>query len=56
MPISRRALIAACALLLAAPSVVGIVRFDSSAAGAAFHALVLLGGLYLGALALRRSA
>ena len=52
MPTTRRTLLI-CALLLALPSAIGI---RSSPLVVGFHVAVLLGSLYLAALALRRSA
>jgi hypothetical protein len=52
MPTSRRTLLV-CALLLTIPSVLGV---RSSPVGGAIHVLMLLCGLYLAVLALRRRA
>jgi hypothetical protein len=55
VPASRRAVLAICVVLLAAPAVLGIVRFHRSPAAVGFF-LVLLCGPWLAVLALRRRA
>jgi hypothetical protein len=52
---ARRIIILICAGVLATLGVIGIVRFQSSAAGIAFHALVLVAAAYLAVLAVRRA-
>jgi hypothetical protein len=52
MPTTRRSLLI-CAVLLAAPSAIGI---RTSPVGMAVHLLMLLCGLYLAVLAMRRRA
>jgi hypothetical protein len=52
----RRALLAICALLVAALAVVGIVRLHTSPTAAGVQLFLLLGGPWLAVLALRRRA